>query len=75
MLNEELLEVIITYKRNTGRNPEMLKLHPAYFKKILEELNYPEWIIKKKMTEMKKSIFGVPLELTDVVETFELGKN
>ncbi|HDR7560480.1 TPA: hypothetical protein QCX44_003373, partial [Bacillus mobilis] len=50
----------------------MLKLNPNYFRNILEELNYPHWIIKKKMTEMKKSIFGVPVELTDAVEKFEL---
>ncbi|AHA75566.1 MULTISPECIES: hypothetical protein [Bacillus] len=72
MLNEELLEVIIKYKRNTGRNPDMLKLNPTHFRNILEELNYPHWIIKKKMTEMKKSIFGVPVEVTDAVEKFEL---
>ncbi|MGE1105898.1 hypothetical protein ACQJ2X_07595 [Bacillus wiedmannii] len=72
MLNEELLEAIIKYKRNTGRNPNMLKLNPTYFRSILEELNYPEWIIKKKMTEMKKSIFGVPVELTDEVKEFEI---
>lgn len=48
MLNEELLEVIIKYKRNTGRNPYMLKLNPTYFRNILEELNYPQWIIKRK---------------------------
>ncbi|PGZ81418.1 hypothetical protein COE61_13965 [Bacillus thuringiensis] len=72
MLNEELLEVIIRYKRDTGRNPDVLKLNPTYFRNILEELNYPQWIIKKKMTEMKKSIFGVSVELTDAVEKFEL---
>ncbi|HDX9648827.1 TPA: hypothetical protein ROY02_005212 [Bacillus cereus] len=72
MLNEELLEVIIRYKRNTGRNPDVLKLNPTYFRNILEELNYPQWIIKKKMTEMKKSIFGVSVELTDAVEKVEL---
>ncbi|MEB8992568.1 hypothetical protein P4H81_07000 [Bacillus cereus] len=72
MLNEKLLEGIIRYKRNTGRNPNMLKLNPTYFRSILEELNYPEWIIKKKMTEMKKSIFGVPVVLTDEVEKFKI---
>ncbi|HGG0587146.1 hypothetical protein [Bacillus cereus] len=72
MLNEELLEAIIKYKRETGRNPNMLKLNPTYFRSILEELNYPEWIIKKKITEMKKSIFGVPVELTDEVKEFEI---
>ncbi|MED3035198.1 hypothetical protein CBR56_20350 [Bacillus thuringiensis] len=72
MLNEELLDGIIKYKRNTGRNPDMLKLNLTYFRNILEELNYPHWIIKKKMTEMKKGIFGVPVELTDAVEKFEL---
>ncbi|HDR7413692.1 TPA: hypothetical protein QCX14_003820, partial [Bacillus toyonensis] len=55
-----------------GRNPDVLKLNPTYFRNILEELNYPQWIIKKKMTEMKKSIFGVSVELTDAVEKFEL---
>ncbi|MEK4672584.1 MULTISPECIES: hypothetical protein [Bacillus] len=63
---------MIRYKRNTGRNPDVLKLNPTYFRNILEELNYPQWIIKKKMTEMKKSIFGVSVELTDAVEKFEL---
>ncbi|EEM89516.1 hypothetical protein BK749_16575 [Bacillus thuringiensis serovar vazensis] len=72
MLNEELLEAIIKYKRNIGRNPNMLKLNPTYFRSILEELNYPEWIIEKKITEMKKSIFGVPVELIDEVEKFEI---
>ncbi|HDX9691071.1 hypothetical protein P4388_14515 [Bacillus thuringiensis] len=72
MLNEELLEAIIRYKRNSGKNPDVLKLNPTYFRNILEELNYPEWIIKKKMSEMKKSIFGVPVELTEAVEKFEL---
>ncbi|CUB54527.1 hypothetical protein BN2127_JRS10_02807 [Bacillus subtilis] len=72
MLNEELLEAIIKYKRNIGRNPNMLKLNPNYFRSILEELNYPEWIIEKKMTEMKKSIFGVPVELINEVEEFEI---
>ncbi|AKR08533.1 MULTISPECIES: hypothetical protein [Bacillus cereus group] len=72
MLNEELLEAIIKYKRNTGRNPNMLQLNPTYFRSILEELNYPEWIIEKKMTEMKKSIFGVPVELIDEIEKFEI---
>ncbi|MED2984210.1 hypothetical protein P4311_22760 [Bacillus thuringiensis] len=72
MLNEELLEAIIKYRRSTGRNPDMLKLNSIYFRNILEELNYPEWIIKKKMAEMKKSIFGVPVELTDAVGKFEL---
>ncbi|EEM55720.1 MULTISPECIES: hypothetical protein [Bacillus cereus group] len=72
MLNEELLEAVIKYKRNTGRNPNMLKLNPNYFRSILEELNYPEWIIEKKMTEMKKSIFGVQVELIGEIEKFEI---
>ncbi|MGR6001384.1 hypothetical protein ACT7C7_26455 [Bacillus cereus] len=72
MLNEELLEVIIKYKRNTGRNPDMLKLNPTYFRNILEELNYPHWIIKKENDRNEKSIFGVPVEVTDTVEKFEL---
>lgn len=72
MLNEELLEAIIKYKRNIGRNPNMLKLNPTYFRSILEELNYPEWIIEKKITEMKKSIFGVPVELIGEIEKFEI---
>ncbi|MDG0949994.1 hypothetical protein [Bacillus paranthracis] len=75
MLNQELLEGIIKYRRTTGRNPDLLKLNPTYFRKILEELNYPKWLIKKKLTEMKKSIFGVKVELTDTVEKFELCKS
>ncbi|RAN74612.1 hypothetical protein [Bacillus sp. SRB_331] len=72
MLNEELLGALVKYRRNKGRNPDMLKLNPTYFKNLLEELNYPEWIIQKKETEMKKSILGVPVELTDAVKKFEM---
>ncbi len=41
MLNEELLEVIIRYKRNTGKNPDVLKLNPTYFRRIeLSKVDY-----------------------------------
>jgi len=72
MLNEELLEAFLNYRRNTGENPDRLRMNPIYFRNLLEEMDYPEWIIKKKEAEKKKNIFGVPVELTDVVEKFEM---
>ncbi|PEN77321.1 hypothetical protein CN553_31290 [Bacillus cereus] len=72
MLNEELLEALIKYQRFNGEKPDILQVNPQYFRSLLEELNYPEWLIKKKETETKKSVLGVAVELTDEVEKFEL---
>ncbi|HHT7228232.1 hypothetical protein ABEY48_14865 [Bacillus mycoides] len=74
MLNEELLEALIKYRRFNGKNPDILQVHPKYFRNLLEELNYPEWLIKKKEAETgtKKSLLGVAVELTDAVEKFKL---
>lgn len=72
MLNEELLEAFFSYRRNRGRNPNRLRMNPIYFRNLLEELNYPEWMIQKKEAEKKRNVFGVPVELTDVVEKFEM---
>ncbi|PHG66543.1 hypothetical protein [Bacillus toyonensis] len=72
MLNENLLEALVKYRRTKGENPDMLKLNPIYFRKLLEELNYPEWVIKKKEAGLKKSILGVPVELIDTVKKFEM---
>ncbi|OLR27707.1 hypothetical protein [Bacillus cereus] len=72
MLNEELLEAFSNYRRNTGKTPDRLRMNPIYFRNLLEELDYPEWIIKKKEVEKKRNVFGVPVELTDVVEKFEM---
>ncbi|MBK5428553.1 MULTISPECIES: hypothetical protein [Bacillus] len=74
MLNEELLEALIKYRRMKGKNPDILQVNPAYFRNLLEELNYPEWIIKKKEIEAEKktSLFGVAAKLTDEVGKFEL---
>lgn len=48
MLNEELLEALIKYRKFNGKNPDILQVNPRYFRSLLEELNYPEWLIKKK---------------------------
>ncbi|HDX9660874.1 TPA: hypothetical protein ROY05_005625 [Bacillus toyonensis] len=76
MLNEALLEALIKYRRFNGKNPDILQVNPKYFRNLLEELNYPEWLIKKKETEtetkIKTSLLGVAVELTDAVEKFEL---
>ncbi|MEX0416434.1 hypothetical protein [Bacillus sp. C30] len=72
MLIEELLEVLNRYHRREGRNLDVIKVNPTYFKNVLKELNYPEWIIQKKEVEKKKSLFGVRAEITSTVEKFEL---
>ncbi|PEF61163.1 hypothetical protein [Bacillus cereus] len=72
MLNEKLLEALNRYHRREGRNPNAIHIHPTYYKNVLKELNYPEWIIQKKEIEQKKSLFGVRAILTNDVETFKL---
>ncbi|PGC81009.1 hypothetical protein [Bacillus toyonensis] len=72
MLNETLLAALNRYHRREGRNPDVIKVHPTYYKNVLKELNYPEWVIQKKEAEQKKHLFGVRALLTNDVKTFEL---
>ncbi|HHB1888990.1 hypothetical protein J0818_28305 [Bacillus cereus] len=73
MLNEELLAALVNYRKiNNGKIPDKLRVNPVHFRKLLEELGYTEWMIKKKEKEMEKKLLGVPIELTEEVRRFEL---
>ncbi|MBG9535599.1 hypothetical protein ABE42_40095 [Bacillus thuringiensis] len=73
MLNEELLAALVNYRKiNNGKTPDKLRVNPVHFKNLLEELGYSEWMIKKKEKEMTKNLLGVPIELTEEVQRFEL---
>ncbi|MGH0886474.1 hypothetical protein [Bacillus wiedmannii] len=73
MLNEELLVALVNYtKINNGKIPDKLRVNPVHFRNLLEELGYSEWMIKKKEKELAKNLLGVPIELTEKVQRFEL---
>ncbi|PFE67383.1 hypothetical protein CN316_20490 [Bacillus cereus] len=73
MLNEELLAALVNYQKiNNGKSPDKLRINPIHFKNLLEELGYPEWMIKKKEKETTKKLLGVPIELTEEVQKFEI---
>ena len=57
MLNEELLEALIKYRKFNGKNPDILQVNPRYFRSLLEELNYPEWLIKRKKQKQERKKF------------------
>ncbi|MED2764122.1 hypothetical protein P4283_18965 [Bacillus thuringiensis] len=54
MLNKELLEALFKYRRIEGRQPNIVRVNPIYFRNLLEELNYPDWLIKKKRLKQEK---------------------
>ena len=56
-----------------GENPDLLRINPNYYRMILEDLAYPEWLIRKKGEKMKDhELLGIRIELTNQIETFEM---
>ncbi|CCW08351.1 Phage protein [Bacillus sp. GeD10] len=39
---------------------------------ILEDLAYPEWLIRKKQKAKEHELLGIKVELTDQIEKFEM---
>ncbi|UIJ67036.1 hypothetical protein LW858_01550 [Bacillus cereus] len=48
MMCEELLQALVQYQMQQRENPNTLRLNPDYYRMILEQLAYPEWLIQKK---------------------------
>ncbi|MCQ6530933.1 hypothetical protein [Bacillus mycoides] len=55
-----------------GETPELLRINPNYYRMILEELAYPEWLIRKKEKVKEHELLGVRIEITDQIEKFEM---
>ncbi len=72
MVCEKLLQALIQFQVKQGGNPGTLRLNPDYYKIILEQLAYPEWLIKRKMLNLEQTFLGIKVELTHEVQTFEI---
>ncbi|WP_459503112.1 hypothetical protein [Bacillus sp. C1] len=72
MICEELLKRLVEYQVLQKRNPDVLRLNPDYYRTLLEQLAYPEWLIEKQMSMSDKKLLGIHVEITDEVEKFEL---
>ncbi|AHA75677.1 MULTISPECIES: hypothetical protein [Bacillus] len=72
MVCEQLLQALVQYQMQAGENPNTLRLNPDYYRMILEQLAYPEWLMDRKMKKLEKTFLGVPVELTNEIKTFEI---
>ncbi|MDA1681031.1 hypothetical protein [Bacillus cereus group sp. TH152-1LC] len=72
MVCEKLLQALVQFQMQKGANPDTLRLNPDYYRMILEQLAYPEWLIYRKMVNLEQIFLGVPVELTNEIKTFEI---
>lgn len=72
MICEELLYELAEYKMLQGEKPDLLRINPNYYKMVLEELAYPEWLIRKKEKMKEWELLGIRIEITDQIEKFEM---
>ncbi|PED84314.1 hypothetical protein CON65_02445 [Bacillus pseudomycoides] len=75
MVCEELLGELIKYQMRQKENPDVLRVNPDYYKMLLEQLAYPEWLIKRKMNRVNQTLLGINIEITGKIKKFELQKN
>ncbi|HDR4948092.1 TPA: hypothetical protein QCR51_004659 [Bacillus cereus] len=72
MVCEELLCELVEFKILQGEKPNLLRINPNYYRMILEDLAYPEWLIRKKQKTKEHELLGIKVELTDQIEKFEM---
>ncbi|MEH7755170.1 hypothetical protein V7457_29475 [Bacillus toyonensis] len=72
MVCEELLCELVEYQMLQGEKPNLLRINPNYYRMILEDLAYPEWLIRKKQKVKDHGLLGIRLEITDQIEKFEM---
>ncbi|HFJ9286157.1 TPA: hypothetical protein ACGW44_004054 [Bacillus toyonensis] len=72
MVCEELLCELVEYKMLQGEKPDLLRINPNYYRMILEDLAYPEWLIRKKEKMKEHELLGIRIEITDQIEKFEM---
>ncbi|EOP68304.1 hypothetical protein KOW_03513 [Bacillus cereus VDM006] len=75
MVCEELLGELIKYQMRQKENPDVLRVNPDYYRMLLEQLVYPEWLIKRKMNTVNQTLLGINIEITGKIKKFELQKN
>ncbi|HHT7228402.1 TPA: hypothetical protein ACTZ5W_005771 [Bacillus cereus] len=72
MICEELLCELAEYKMLQGENPDLLRINPNYYRIVLEELAYPEWLVRTKVKVKEWELLGIRIEITDQIEKFEM---
>ncbi|PGT77804.1 hypothetical protein COD14_07005 [Bacillus cereus] len=72
MMCEKLLQALVQYQMQQGEKPDTLRLNQDYYRTVLEQLAYPDWLIEKKITNSEQTFLGVKVELTSEVEMFEM---
>ncbi|PEF61129.1 hypothetical protein [Bacillus cereus] len=72
MICEELLCELAEYKMVQGDKPDLLRINPNYYRMVLEELAYPEWLIREKEKVQEPNLLGIRIEITDQIEKFDL---
>ncbi|MED2777598.1 hypothetical protein P4278_33325 [Bacillus thuringiensis] len=72
MVCEELLWELVEYKMLQGEKPDLLRINPNYYRMVLEDLAYPEWLIRKKEKIKEHDLLGIRIEITDQIEKFEM---
>ncbi|HEK9104068.1 hypothetical protein KFD70_27235 [Bacillus pfraonensis] len=75
MVCEELLGELIKYQIRQKGNPDVLRVNPDYYRMLLEQLAYPEWLIQRKMNMVNQTLLGINVEITGKIKKFELQKN
>ncbi|OUB37586.1 hypothetical protein BK708_01460 [Bacillus thuringiensis serovar yunnanensis] len=72
MMCEKLLEALVQYRMQQGRSPDILRLNPDYYRMILEQMDYPDWVIKRKLRNLEQTFLGIQVELVHEVKMFEM---
>ncbi|MBG9537558.1 phage protein [Bacillus thuringiensis] len=72
MVCEELLQALVQFQIQQRGQTSTLRLNPDYYRMILEQLAYPEWLIQKKIMKLEQTFLGVSVELTNEIKTFEI---
>ncbi|MEN1934212.1 hypothetical protein AAIE21_01085 [Paenibacillus sp. 102] len=74
MVCEELLGELVKCQMHQKGNPDVLRVNPDYYRMLLEQLAYPEWLIKRKMNTVNQTLLGINVEITGEIKRFELQK-
>ncbi|MED2983188.1 hypothetical protein P4311_17465 [Bacillus thuringiensis] len=74
MVCEELLRAIRDYQMRHGRNPDVLQMNSDYYRMLLEQLAYPEWLVQRKENARNRTLLGITVEITDKIDKFEMSK-
>ncbi|WP_242069896.1 hypothetical protein [Bacillus cereus] len=69
---EKLLQTLVQYQIQHGGNPDTLRLNPNYYRIILGQMAYPEWLIQRKIMNIEQTFLGIPVEITSEIQTFEI---